>query len=103
MATLAHVYSRVFSNGAARGSASQRGALPRMKATVPVRAFANEDIYFFVKRIDNSRVVRQADPQAGGGCRNMIRSLGAAPLLLIRVLPPHPPALLAAYQNPALQ
>ncbi len=103
MATLATVYTRLFSNGAARGSASQRGALPRMKATVPVRAFANEDIYFFVKRIDNSRVVRQADPQAGGVCWKMIGSVGAAALLLIGVLLPSAYGLLAGYQIQSLK
>src|SRR5258708_26317133 len=98
MATLATVYSRLFSNGAARGSAPRRGGLPRMNATVPVRAFANEDIYFFVKRIDNSRVVRQADPQAGGVCWKMIGSVGAAALLPIGVLLPSAYGVLAGYQ-----
>src|SRR6266849_1342269 len=103
MATLATVYGRLFSNGAARGSASQRGGLPKMNATVPVRAFANEDIYFFVKRIDNSRVVRQADPQAGGVCWKMIGSVGAAALLLIGVLLPSAYGLLAGYQIQSLR
>jgi len=74
-----------------------------MNATVPVRAFANEDIYFFVKRIDNSRVVRQADPQAGGVCWKMIGSVGAAALLLIGVLLPSAYGLLAGYQIQSLR
>jgi len=74
-----------------------------MKATVPVRVFANEDIYFFVKRIDNGRVVRQADPHAGGVCWKMIGSVGAAALLLIGVLLPSAYGLLAGYQIQSLK
>jgi len=70
---------------------------------VPVRVFANEDIYFFVKRIDNGRVVRQADPQAGGVCWKMIGSVGAAALLLIGVLLPSAYGLLAGYQIQSLK
>ena len=56
MATLATVCNRFLINDGARS-----GTAPRAKAIAPVRAFANEDIYFFVKRIDNSRLVRQAE------------------------------------------
>jgi hypothetical protein len=75
----------------------------RAVRAVPVRAFANEDIYFFVKRIDNSRVVRQADPRAGGVCWKMIGSVGAAALLLIGVLLPSAYGLLAGYQIQSLR
>jgi hypothetical protein len=63
MATLAMVYSRLFDRRFEL-AADQRV----VDASIRVRAFANEDIYFFVKRIDNSRVVRQADPMARGIC-----------------------------------
>ena len=69
----------------------------------PVRAFANEDIYFFVKRIDNSRVVRAADPQARGMCWKMIGSVVAAAVLLIGVLLPSAYSLLAGYQIQSLR
>src|SRR5262245_59747795 len=98
MATLAAVYSRVFWKNAGEAPASGRSAAPRMAAAAPLRAFANEDIYFFVKRIDNSRVVRQADPKAGGVCWRMIGSVGVAALLLIGVLLPSAYGLLAGYQ-----
>jgi hypothetical protein len=68
-----------------------------------VRAFPNQDIYFFVKRIDNSRVVRQADPAAGGVCWKMIGSVGLAALLLIGVLLPSAYGLLAGYQLQSLR
>ena len=101
MATLATVCSRFFTGETVRSATSSgthRGA-----RAVPVRAFANEDIYFFVKRIDNSRVVRQTDPQAGGVCWKMIGSVGAAALLLIGVLLPSAYGLLAGYQIQSLR
>ena len=99
MATLATVCSRIFTGEAVRSAAGTH----RSTRTAPVRAFANEDIYFFVKRIDNSRVVRQTDPQAGGVCWKMIGSVGAAALLLIGVLLPSAYGLLAGYQIQSLR
>jgi hypothetical protein len=98
MATLATAHSRVFSKESAR-----RATAAKANAVRPVRAFANEDIYFFVKRIDNSRLVRQTDPQAGGVCWKMIGSVGAAALLLIGVLLPSAYGLLAGYQIQSLK
>ena len=97
MATLATVYSRFFVKESAHSAA------PRASRAVQVRAFANEDIYFFVKRIDNSRLVRQTDPKAGGVCWKMIGSVGAAALLLIGVLLPSAYGLLAGYQIQSLR
>src|SRR5450631_2601153 len=97
MATLASAHSRVFIKEAARRAAGAKHAVR------PVRAFANEDIYLFVKRIDNSRIVRQVDPHAGGVCWKMIGSVGAAALLLIGVLLPSAYGLLAGYQIQSLK
>ena len=72
-------------------------------ASLRVPAFANEDIYFHVKRIDNSRVVREADPQARGTCWRLIGSAGAAVVLLIFVLLPGAYGLLAGYQIQSLR
>ena len=101
MATLATVCSRIFIKGTERATAAAGGH--RSGRAVPVRAFANEDVCFFVKRIDNSRLVRQTDPQAGGVCWKMIGSVGAAALLLIGVLLPSAYGLLAGYQIQSLR
>src|SRR5579862_2721619 len=100
MATIATLYGRV-ARGAVRGESHAKANSPKVAAAV--RAFPNEDIYFFVKRIDNSRVVRQADPQAGGVCWKMIGSVGAAAMLLIGVLLPSAYGLLAGYQIQSLR
>lgn len=99
MATLATVLDKVFENGmtAARPAAHTAGE------SAPVRPFANEDIFFHVKRIDNSRVVRAADPQARQVCWKMIGSVVAAAVLLVAVLLPGAYSLLAGYQIQSLQ
>ncbi len=68
-----------------------------------VRNFANEDIYFYVKRIDNSGVVREADPKARGTCWKLIGSVVTAAILLIGVLLPGAYSLLAGYQIQSLK
>ncbi|MCU1338011.1 MAG: hypothetical protein JWO19_3592 [Bryobacterales bacterium] len=78
-------------------------AAPIREASAPVRPFANEDIFFYVKRIDNSRVVRAADPQARQVCWKLIGSVVAAAVLLIAVLLPGAYGLLAGYQIQTLR
>jgi hypothetical protein len=99
MATLATVLDRVFENGVKRAGAPPCTA----EASAPVRPFANEDIFFHIKRIDNSRVVRAADPQARQDCWKMIGSVVAAAVLLIAVLLPGAYGLLAGYQIQTLR
>jgi len=99
MATLATAIDQLFENG--RNAA--RPAAQAVKASAPVRPFANEDIFFYVKRIDNSRVVRAADPQAREACWKLIGSVVAAAVLLIAVLLPGAYGLLAGFQIQTLR
>jgi hypothetical protein len=99
MATLATVLDKVFENGIRTAGGTVRRAAP----SAPVRPFANEDIFFYVKRIDNSRVVRAADPQARQDCWKMIGSVVMAAVLLVAVLLPGAYSLLAGYQIQALR
>jgi len=99
MATLATALDKLFETQMKRaGSAAHRG-----QASTPVRPFANEDIFFHVKRIDNSRVVRAADPQARQDCWKMIGSVVMAAVLLVAVLVPGAYSLMAGYQIQALR
>src|SRR3954463_5928352 len=98
MATLATALDKLFET-----QSNRAGAARRAEASEPVRAFANEDIFFHVKRIDNSRVVRAADPQARQACWKMIGSGGAGAVLLIAVLLPGAYSLLAGYQIQTLK
>ncbi len=96
MAALANAYSRFFTRQQSRAAAPK-------PLSVTLRAFPNEDLYFFVKRIDNSRIVRQSDPQARRACWKMIGSVGIAATLLIGVLLPSAYSLLAGYQIQSLK
>jgi uncharacterized protein HemX len=98
MATLATALDKLFENQNHRAGT----ALPR-EESMPVRPFANEDIFFHVKRIDNSRVVRAADPQARQACWKMIGSVFAAAVLLVAVLLPGAYSLMAGFQIQALR
>lgn len=99
MATLASAYYRFFDRS--RESAAEA---PRAKQNATrVRAFANEDVYFFMKEINNGDVVRAVDPKAGGTCWRMIGSVVAAVVLLVGVLLPGAYSLLAGYQIQALK
>jgi len=101
---LAEVPRNLFGKAAAEPRRANGGAGRGVPVRgVPVRNFANDDIYFHVKRMDNSRVVRQADPKTGGVCWRMIGSAAAAALLLIGVLLPSAYGLLAGYQIQALK
>jgi hypothetical protein len=95
------MYNRLFLRG------FEQAAQARMEMRNPsgaaLRAFANEDIYFFVKRIDNTRVVREADPKARGTCWKLIGSVVSAVVLLIFVLLPSAYGLLAGYQIQTLR
>ena len=98
MATLATVFNRFFDR-----AAEQAGAQSRSSDGCRVPTFANDDIYFFVKRIDNSRVVRVADPVERGACWKLIGSVVAAAVLLVAVLLPSAYGLMAGYQIQSLR
>ena len=98
MATLADVWSRMFAQGIERDKEAARGE----NGSLQLRPFANEDILFYVKRIDNSRVVRAADPAARGRCWKLIGSTVGAAVLLIGVLLPSAYGLMAGFQIQAL-
>ena len=68
-----------------------------------LRALPFEDVYFRPKKMDNSKLVRQADPQAGGAC---MRVIGIAALMLAflgGVLAPHVANTVAGYKLETLR
>jgi len=99
MAALANIYHRIVDGPA--GPPRPPGLMAR--GVAPLRPFANEDVYFYVKRIDNSGVVRQADPQAKSRVWKLIASASAASVLVIGILLPGAYGLLAGYQIQALK
>jgi len=68
-----------------------------------LRALPNDDIYFYAKKIDNSRVVRQADPAAGSECWSAVGAAGILLLLGASIIAPHAGAVLEGYKLEALR
>lgn len=98
MATLATLSNRYLD--AAR---TNDAAISRPVDEYRLRALANEDVFLYVKSIDNSRVVREADPQAAGICWRFLLTGGFSVLLLAGLLVPSTLELLAGYQAESLK
>jgi hypothetical protein len=68
-----------------------------------LRALPLEDVFFHCKRIDNSRLVREPDPQARGACWSTIGAACVLVALLGTVLAPSVAGTLAGYRLEALR
>lgn len=93
MATLGDVFSRFL----AKTAEQDRSILPPPDAGTRLRAFPNEDIYLFVKRIDNGRVVRPPEASQGRGWKQ-IGAMAGAVAVAVMVLMPGVYSTLAGYQ-----
>src|SRR5579863_840830 len=99
MATLATMLDRFTSHDG--GNARTRVLSNENPFEVP--AFPNEDVYLYLKHIDNSRVVREADPAARKVCWRLIGSSFAFAVLVIGLLLPSLNSLMAGYKLEALR
>ncbi len=68
-----------------------------------LRPIPNESVYFYRKTIDNSRVVRQADPRGGARCWRWVATTSAITLLLVALLLPDMYGLVAGYRIESLR
>lgn len=68
-----------------------------------LRALPNEDVFLFVKPIDNSTVVRQDDPREGRLCLQAFAGTLGGAALLIALLLPSAYRWMAGYQLAQLQ
>jgi hypothetical protein len=100
MATLATFLRR---NNAVAIAAERREPAREQADPFRLRALPNDHIYFYAKKIDNSRIVRQADPGARSECWSAV---GAAAVLLMlgaSIIAPHVGSVLAGYKLEALR
>ena len=63
-----------------------------------LRAIPNDDLYLHCKRIDNSRIVRQADPAAGAQCWSAVGAAGVIFMVGASVIAPHVASVLEGYK-----
>jgi hypothetical protein len=68
-----------------------------------LRALPNDDIYFYAKKIDNQRLVRQADPDARGECWSAVGAAGVLLMLGASIIAPHVGSILAGYKLESLK
>ncbi|HWB86742.1 MAG TPA: hypothetical protein VG675_21535 [Bryobacteraceae bacterium] len=88
----------------AHGGAARRPAPVRAERDpFQLRALPQEDVFFYCKKIDNSRLVREADPQARGACWSAIGAACVLLTLLTSVLAPSVASTLAGYKLEALR
>jgi hypothetical protein len=68
-----------------------------------LRALPLEDVFFFAKKIDNSRLVREPDPASRGACWTTIGAACVLVLAIGSVLVPSLAGTLAGYRLEALR
>jgi hypothetical protein len=68
-----------------------------------LRALPNDGIYFYSKKIDNQRLVRQADPEARGECWSAVGAAGVLLMLGASIIAPHVGSILAGYKLESLK
>jgi hypothetical protein len=91
-------------NHSSEAAAGERREAARAQADpCLLRALPNDDIYFYSKKIDNSRVIRQADPEARGECWSAVGSAAVLLMLGASIIAPHVASVLAGYKLEALK
>jgi hypothetical protein len=105
MATLATFFRETDTKVNSRASRS-RGEAAKIaveRDSFRLRALPNDDIYFYSKKIDNSRVIRQADPEARGECWSAVGAAGVLLMLGASIIAPHVASILAGYKLETLK
>jgi hypothetical protein len=68
-----------------------------------LRALPHESVFFYCKRIDNSRLVRETDPKSRGACWSAIGAACVLGVLLTSSFAPSVATTLAGYKLEALR
>jgi hypothetical protein len=93
-----------------RKTGAAAAALPGRPAPVraerdpyQLRALPHEDVFFYSKKIDNSRLVREADPRSRTACWSAIGAAGLVLVLFTGVLAPSVANTLEGYKLESLR
>jgi hypothetical protein len=103
MATLATHFSKDEAALYSAEAPAARRAVPHPADPYRLRALPNEDVYFFCKQIDNTRVLKQRDPRAARECWSAIGAFAVLAVLLAGALAPSVWGTFAGYQLQALK
>jgi len=102
MATLATILDRFLAANDFEEAAPRTRLLEEEDPFV-VPAFPNEDVFFYIKPINNALVLREADPAARRACWNLIGSSLVVATLVIGLCLPGLYSLVAGYKLEALR
>lgn len=94
----------VVKSSAAKSTAAEKAEAVRAQADpYALRGFPNDGIYFYSKKIDNSRVQRQADPESRGECWSAVGAAGVLLMLGASIIAPHVGSVLEGYKLESLK
>jgi hypothetical protein len=102
MASLATILDR-FAAPKSFEQAAPRARVLEEADPFEVPPFPNEDVYFYVKHIDNAPVLRESDPAARKVCWRLIGTSFAVAVVVIGLLLPTLYGLIAGYRMEALR
>jgi hypothetical protein len=102
MATMSAFFQTAETTGAAPETKTQ-SYKPVARDLFALRALPGEDLYFYTKSVDNSRIVPEPDPNARGACWSAIAVAAVALTLLTGVLFPSVLNTMAGYKLEALR
>ncbi len=94
MGTLATFFRR---SDAVAVTAERRDVIRAQSDPFLLRALPNDDIYFYAKRVDNSRMVRQTDPAARGECWSAVAAAAVLLALGASIIAPQAGSVIAGY------
>jgi len=103
MATWSNFLNQFSGAGIPVDSAALTDSMAERSDLYRLRPLPNEDVFFSMKKIDNSRVVRQADPRARARDWKVVGGAGIAATCVIGLLLPSAWSLMAGYQLSHLQ
>src|SRR5260370_3329124 len=105
MATLATYFRKEGTVVYSEESSAVAAARPVARPADPyrLRALPNEDVYFFSKSVDSSRLLKQKDPRAAKECWSTIGVFAVLAVLLAGALAPSVGGTFAGYQLQALK
>lgn len=75
----------------------------RVEDLYRLRPLPQEDVFFYCKKIDNARLVRESDPKSRGACWSAVGAVCAVLALLTAALAPSVAGTLAGYKLESLK
>lgn len=103
MATVPQFFGRTATAAGTEAPAVRPESAPTERDPFLLRMLPHEDVFLYCKKIDNSRLVREADPESRNQCWSAIGAACLALALLTGVLAPGAASTLAGYRIEVLR